>query len=530
MMEVRRYQQEALAAVDDYLRQESGHPIVVIPTGGGKSHIMAEIIRQYVGQWPDTKVMNAVHSQELVEQNRDKLAESYDGEIATYSAGLGAKELHANIVFAGIQSVFRAPNLGHYDLLFIDEAHRVSQSENSMYQQLIARLLDINPKLRVIGFTATPYRMGTGAIYGKNRLFENVAYEASIARLIEEGYLSKLVAIGGKRKIDTSKLEASKGGDYTQAELSLVAKDVSVTRAACDEIAHVGIQHGEPRKGWVIFCVNKAHAQMVQDYLGQDHGVRAEIITDETPKELRKEYLTQFKNQKLRCLINVNILTEGFDAPHVDLIAMLRPTKSVGLYYQMVGRGLRIAEGKTECLVLDFAGNVSEHGCIDNLVTPTARQKTKKGEAPARECPDCRTMMPVQQRDCACGFSWPVEEQQINHNGYSSDMPLLSSEVKPEWVKVDKVIYRHHKSKRSNKNSIMVSYHGGLRKYSEWVCVEHQGFPRVQAEKWWRKHGGGKPPYDVNAAIEEMKELNTPLYIKVVREKKHHNVVDHKFK
>ncbi len=527
-MESRKYQQEALTAVDAYLRQETGNPLVVIPTGGGKSYIMAEIIRKYTSLWSDTRIMNAVHTKELVEQNRDELKSAYDGDIATYSAGLGAKELHANIVFAGVQSVYRASNLGHYDLLFIDEAHRVSQEESSMYQQLISKLMLVNPNLRVIGFTATPYRMGSGKIYGARKMFQNVAYEASVKRLIDEGYLSRVVARGGKQKIDTSNLVANGKGDYTQGSLSIIAHDHAITMSACKEIAHVGLDFNKPREGWVIFCVNKLHAEYVKNSLISDHSIHAEVLTDDTSSDLRAQYIADFKAKKLRCLINVNILTEGFDAPHIDLIALLRPTKSVGLYYQMVGRGLRKAAGKTDCLIMDFAGNVSTHGCIDNLSVPDGKSG-RPGVAPTRECPECQTINPIQLKECVCGFEYPTLEREINHNAYASESALLSDDIKPEWHDIQRIDYMPHVSKKTKKNTLRVIYSCGLRKINEWVCVEHTGYARKKAEQWWATHGGLYAPATVSESLMQTRLLNKPKQIKIVRNGKHENVVDYKF-
>jgi DNA repair protein RadD len=181
------------------------------------------------------------------------------------------------------------------------------------------------------------------------------------------------------------------------------------------------------------------------------------------------------------------VLSEGFDAPHVDCVVLLRPTRSAGLCYQQVGRALRLAPGKTDCLVLDFAGNIAEHGPIDTIRPRRARaagQPVTEG-APTRMCPECQEIVLASLRECpACGHAWPAPEPK--HADTPSGIPVLSTWRAPERFRVERVAYvLHHKPGKPP--SLRVDYHCGLRRFSEWTCFEHGGYARARAERWWAR-------------------------------------------
>lgn len=207
------------------------------------------------------------------------------------------------------------------------------------------------------------------------------------------------------------------------------------------------------------------------------------------------------------------VLTTGFNAKSVDLIAMLRPTKSTGLYVQMVGRGTRLFDGKDNCLILDFAGNVKRHGPID-LVKP--RDKTKgDGEAPVKTCPECESILPISAMECPdCGYVFPAPKVKIEKQ--ATALPVLSTQyVAPQWVAVDDVSYRLH-SKPDKPPSLCVSYHCGLLAYREWVCLEHTGFPRQKAMQWWQKRAPGVcVPNSVQEALDSTHTLSVPKKIAI---------------
>jgi DNA repair protein RadD len=212
--------------------------------------------------------------------------------------------------------------------------------------------------------------------------------------------------------------------------------------------------------------------------------IHAEMIHGGTPDEDRDQILKDFKAGNIRAVTNCNVLTTGFNAPALDALIMLRPTKSTSLYVQMLGRGMRLAKGKENCLVLDFAGNVMEHGPIDLIqiqkCNRTGQAEVKK--APTKECPQCLSIVHAAQRLCAdCGYEWP--ERELKHDTQASGLQIMGHTIK--YVTVDSVSYALHQ-KEGSPPSVKATYQCGLSFFNEWVCFEHRGYAQEKAWQWWR--------------------------------------------
>ncbi|KHF13642.1 carboxylate--amine ligase [Vibrio parahaemolyticus] len=358
MYTLRPYQADSVKAVIHYFRKHSTPAVIVLPTGAGKSLVIAELARLAKG-----RVLVLAHVKELVEQNHAKY-ESYGLKGAIFSAGLGRKETDQQVVFASVQSVVR--NLdsfkNQFSLLVIDECHRVPDDKNSSYQKVITHLRELNPGIKVLGLTATPYRLGMGWIYQyhtrgqvrteESRFFRDCIFELPIRYLLDENFLTPARMMDAPvLSYDFSQLKPANTGRYKEAEMDMV---IDKAKRATPQIVEQIIQYARERKGVMIFAATVRHAQEIHGLLPE--GETAIVIGD-TPTPERDAIIQAFKNREIKYLVNVSVLTTGFDAPHVDLIAILRPTESVSLYQQIVGRGLRLSEGKNECLVLDYAGN-----------------------------------------------------------------------------------------------------------------------------------------------------------------------------
>ncbi|MBM4956256.1 DEAD/DEAH box helicase [Vibrio parahaemolyticus] len=358
MYTLRPYQADSVKAVIHYFRKHSTPAVIVLPTGAGKSLVIAELARLAKG-----RVLVLAHVKELVEQNHAKY-EGYDLKGAIFSAGLGRKETDQQVVFASVQSVVR--NLdsfkNQFSLLVIDECHRVPDDKNSSYQKVITHLRELNPGIKVLGLTATPYRLGMGWIYQyhtrgqvrteESRFFRDCIFELPIRYLLDENFLTPARMMDAPvLSYDFSQLKPANTGRYKEAEMDMV---IDKAKRATPQIVEQIIQYARERKGVMIFAATVRHAQEIHGLLPE--GETAIVIGD-TPTPERDAIIQAFKNREIKYLVNVSVLTTGFDAPHVDLIAILRPTESVSLYQQIVGRGLRLSEGKNECLVLDYAGN-----------------------------------------------------------------------------------------------------------------------------------------------------------------------------
>ncbi|WP_047457615.1 DEAD/DEAH box helicase [Vibrio fluvialis] len=358
MYTLRPYQADSVKAVIHYFRQHSTPAVIVLPTGAGKSLVIAELARLAKG-----RVLVLAHVKELVEQNHAKY-EGYGLKGAIFSAGLGRKETDQQVVFASVQSVVRNLDAfkNQFSLLVIDECHRVPDDKSSSYQKVITHLLELNPGMKVLGLTATPYRLGMGWIYQYHtrglvrseepRFFRDCIFELPIRYLLDEGFLTPARLIDAPvLSYDFSQLTPANTGRYKESEMDLV---IEQSKRATPQIVQQIIQLAADKQGVMVFAATVRHAQEILGLLPQGE---SDIVIGDTPSPERDAIIQRFKQRDLKFLVNVSVLTTGFDAPHVDLIAILRPTESVSLYQQIVGRGLRLSPGKTECLVLDYAGN-----------------------------------------------------------------------------------------------------------------------------------------------------------------------------
>ena len=506
MLRLRPYQQAAIEAIYTYFETNSGHPVLIIPTAGGKSLIMAAFMEGVLKTWPDQRILVVTHVRELIAQNHAELVALWpEAPTGIYSAGLGRRDVDARILFAGIQSVHqRATEIAHCDLVLIDEAHLIPGSSSTMYRRFIHELSRINPKLKVIGFTATPFRLDSGMLHeGENALFTDIAYEVSVRSLIDQHYLCPLVAKHPKTQLSLTGV-GTRGGEFIASQLQKAVDKDPITSAAIDEV----VAYGRDRRSWLIFCAGVDHAKHVAQAV-RAKGYTCATIFGDTKQDDRDRIIAAFKRGEIRALASMGVLTTGFNAPCVDLIAMLRPTKSAGLYVQMAGRGTRLASGKQDCLVLDFAGNIALHGPID-LVRPN-RIGSGEGPAPTRVCPECESILPLSSMICPdCGHAFP--EREIKIAPTASTSPILCTR-KSQWASVSHVTYRRH-VKDSSPPSMKVEYLCGLVTYSEWVCFEHSGYARSKAHSWWAQRGPNLPiPANVTEALSLAQKLIRPTEI-----------------
>jgi len=355
---LRPYQQEAVAATVRYFQKQREPCLIVLPTGAGKSLVIAELARVAKG-----RVLVLAHVKELVEQNHAKFC-NYDLEAGIYSAGLARKDKAAKVIFGSIQSVARAEAdfFRSFSLLVIDECHRVSLEAETQYALVIAKLRSSNKALCILGLTATPYRLGFGWIYQYNhrgilrtseeRLFKKCIYDLSLSYMIRNHYLTPPVRIDAPvAGYDFSSLKLdSRNLHYAMKDIEAALRDQA--RVTPGIVANIVAMAAE-RMGVMIFTASVRHAEEILSHLP---ATASAMVVGDTPLPERDQIIARFKARELKFLVNVAVLTTGFDAPHVDLIAILRPTESVSLYQQIIGRGLRLSPGKVDCLILDYTG------------------------------------------------------------------------------------------------------------------------------------------------------------------------------
>ena len=358
---LRPYQREAVDATLRHFRESDESAVIVLPTGAGKSLVIAELARL-----AKRRILVLTHVKELVEQNHAKY-QSYGLTGGIFSAGLKRKESRHQVTFASVQSV--SANLGQfrdeYSLIIIDECHRVSGEQTSQYQKIIELLRQQNDALKVLGLTATPYRLAMGWIYRyhyrgfvrgsgeeQDKPFQHCIYELPLSYMINRGFLTKPELVNAAvAQYDFSALSQDRFGEYAEKDVNqLLSKHQRVTRAIVEQVMELAVE----RKGVMIFAATVDHAREITGYLPEH---QTALVTGATDLNDRALLIQRFKQRQLKYLVNVSVLTTGFDAPHVDFIAILRPTQSVSLYQQIVGRGLRLDDGKQDCLVIDYAGN-----------------------------------------------------------------------------------------------------------------------------------------------------------------------------
>jgi DNA repair protein RadD len=395
--------------------------------------------------------------------------------MGIYSASIGKKQLGEPITFAGIQSIgLMAKEVGHVDLIIIDECHLVNHKETGEYRHFIKELTTINPALRVIGLTATPFRLGHGYITDKPAMFDALLEPVSIEELIYKGFLATLRSKHTKEQLDVSNVRKH-SGEYIKRELQAAVNKEPKNRAIVDEV----ILMAGDRKAWLFFCSGVDHAQNIAKIL-IEKGILAACVTSKTPKKEREQILADFKAGKLRALTNANVLTTGFDYPDIDLIAMLRPTMSASLYVQMAGRGMRSKSHTDHCMVLDFAGVVAAHGPITGVQPPKKAKPGQDSEAPVKACPECHELVPPSTKECpSCNYQFPISQKKLElHNddimGFDADKMNVT-----EWH------WRKHISRTSGKEMLSVSYYGELsdQPIIEYFPVTHDGYAGEKARK-----------------------------------------------
>lgn len=386
LINLRDYQQQAVDAAVTHFKLSQQSAVLVLPTGAGKSIVIAELARIANGN-----VLVLTHVKELVAQNAEKVG-LLTQEASIYSAGLKQKKANGKTVVASVQSASRALNQFDqaFSLVIIDECHRVSTESTSQYQQLLTHLRTKNPQIKLLGLTATPYRLGLGWIYrhhyhGKvgntdKPIFDKCIFELPMRPLIKKGYLTQPTIFDGlSAQYDFSNLATPQNDEYSQAEVdSLLHHQGRATTAIIKQVKQLA-QH---RQGVLVFAATVRHANEIMALMGDD----AALITAQTPHVERDEIIDHFKTKQLKFIVNVAVLTTGFDAPHVDLIAILRPTASVSLFQQMIGRGLRLSPNKTDCLVIDYAANG-----YDLFYPEVGQAKPNSKSVPVQvHCPVCQ--------------------------------------------------------------------------------------------------------------------------------------------
>lgn len=469
-MTLRVYQQNAIDYTIKWLEYKDTPAIISMATGGGKSHVIAALAEHYSAQ--NKRVVILAHRKELLVQNGGKLTVPH----GYCSASLGDRDLHLPVIVGGIQTIVRR-QFEPFDIILVDECHRMpNNTEISQYWDFINR----NAGAKLCGLSATPYRMNGGKLgWGE------IVYEADYNLLLKGGFVAPLTN-KVKHQPDLTGVKIT-AGDYNLDELSHYMEDPALIDSAAKHI----VGYGEQRSGILIFCVSVAHANLLNGVM-KANGLQSAVISGDTPGGERDRLLRAFRDGSLKHLINCEILLEGFDAPNIDMIVCLRPTKSKSLWVQMLGRGVRLHAAKENCLIIDMAGNLQEHGGIGTPYHAPSKRETK---APTgRICPACEEFCEPRAKDCgSCGYVFEVVNPSKASHNHKADTKSNAIVEPPQRIIVTRVTYAHHLSRKTGNKSIKVMYHSPEVKYgyvAEYLSCWHANeWVRGKAHKWFKERG-----------------------------------------
>ncbi len=526
MIKLRPYQEDALSAIWKYFVDgNTGNPVISWPTGTGKSILPAIFIERIMKIYPTQRFMLITHVKELIEQNADVLKLVWpNSPLGIYSAGLKSRDIAFPIIYAGIQSAIKRPMVfGHRDIIFIDEAHLVNQEESSMYQTFLATMKLINPCLKIIGMTATPFRMGQGMITDEG-IFTDIIHDLTgvngFNKLIADNFLCPLVPIRTRTELDVSSV-GIRNHEFIPGQLQGAVDKQEITYAALKE----AVNAGSSRKSWLIFSSGIEHAEHIAAMLST-FGVDCAAVHSKQTAEYNDAAIRAFKSNKLRAIVNFSKLTTGFNHPDIDFIIDLRPTMSIPLHVQKLGRGTRPVEGKDNCLVLDFSRNVPRLGPINDPIIPRKKGE-KTGDPPVKICECCGAYNHVSLRKCCqCDAEFTFKVKIVAKSGHEeiikSDLPVIES------FYVKRVVYSPHQ-KTGSPQCMKIQYYTGLQMFQEFVMFEHGGLPAKRAREWWRQASKTEPPQETKWALNRISELRPPRKIRVWVNRKYPEILSREF-
>jgi DNA repair protein RadD len=532
---LRPYQQRAVDDVVAYWRSGRQNPLVVLPTGAGKSRVLGALAGYVAARGGRALVL--AHRKELVLQDAAACRIMAPGvEVGVFCAALNRREV-GQITVASRDSISRWVSLlGRIDLAIVDEAH-ISPEK---YRRLVAEVREIRPGAQCLGLTATPYNAQQGYLHTcQDALFGDVATTVGVRELLDDGYLCPIITGEAQAQIKTDGLH-TRLGDFVARELECAADIDEVTAAVAADVSGA-LARG--RTSALLFGVSVAHAHHLADAL-RDKGVTVGVITGETDAKERDRLIAAFRSREIQAICSMDVLTTGFDAEVVDVLAIVRPTLSTVLYVQMVGRGARLVDGKIgdlptaeerraaiaasskpNCLLFDYGGNIARHGPIDNVRVREVRGKGE-GEAPVKVCPKCYRAVPTGLRTCECGHEFPPPEKKANK--VASKLAVIGGDV-TRHTDVQ-IAYRMHRKRGdpTARPKLRVDYAdaaGGLA--CEFLDIEDRGGAGESAWRWWAKRVGGEPPVTVAEAVAYLVERGgRPVaWVETRRNGKYHDVV-----
>lgn len=541
--EDRAYQQEIEDAIFDHWFEHKTNCIAASPGGTGKSFVMSKITKRLVTEY-DARVMILAEDGKLLTQNSNELLRYWpQAPMGIYSSGLKQRDTKQDIIFGGIQSIYkRASEFGLRHIFLIDECDLLGPKEEAMYQQFYTDMKKINPQILMAGLTATPYRLKEGCLTNLD-IWDRVAIDLTKTDrfnwFVSHNYLKPLITRNRTKEnptvveIDVQNVKM-KAGDFDEKELQEVSNTDELNRA----IVKRNIELAYDRKHWLGFVSGIQHGHDLAKVF-RSHGVSAEMLSAKDSVERRTEIEAKFRSGEIRVLLNFNLYIRGWDFPALDFIFWATATQSVAKWVQGNLRGTRIffdtvaSKWLENCLVADYGSNIKRLGQVNNPTIPAARRKgdAVAGDAPVRECPECFEYLPIQLKQCpSCGFVFPPPK--TIQKSASTDAILDTGEAALPQIEEFEVRGIKYTTGKKTQNYLKVTTMVGLQKFSEYKFFESDSqYVLRNLKTWWRYRGGQLPmPETCDEACERAAhELRIPTLIRVELSKKYPEVVGCEF-
>ncbi len=538
MIKLRAPQNGCSDAIFDSLIAGKNNILGVMAGGTGKAYVLCDIMKRLDAAHKGIRILQLVHTRELIEQNYKSMLKYWPGApCGINSAGLGARDYNSQMIFGGIQSLYKkSKDIGEVHILGIDEAQLIGRDANSMYGQMITDLRERNPKMAIFGLTATAFRTTCGWLHkGEDALFSEIVYDYGIGAAINDGYLTPPRSKSADFQYDLSGVRKNSKEFIISQMANAIDVDAKTKSAVAETIAYA---EKNGLKKWIVFGAGQKHCENICAELRRQ-GVSAESLTGNNTRGAKRDAIFMaHKRGIITALLNVNIATIGYDDPEVDFIVWMRATNSPGLYHQGCVRGDRLIDpaignlptaqerlaaiassAKPHFHVLDFGGN-HRNGTLDEPVVHDKRT-SGLGDAPVKICPECKEILATSVRVCpACEYEYPESDPNIEST--ASTEVLLSSQREPKWLDVTNVEYSLHRSRKSGNDSMKVTYWCGIGQYyKEWITMRHPS-----GRNWWAfREPGVSLPQSVTEMIKRAPGLPKPARVQVVKQGEHWQVV-----
>ena len=546
MLKLRPYQQDAVGSTIEQLKKSPEPCLIDASVSSGKTFMVAGLM-----DWMRVNNRNTLcltMTSELVEQNSDCYREFVD-KPSVFCAALGKKNWKLQGVFATPQTLWAAIKKGHaiskkkFSLLVVDEAHNINfNDDKTTYMKIINHLRELNPALRIVGLTGTPFRGKGQSILGEDKFFKKKTADIGMPWLIENKFV--VPPIYGQHKetdYDFSSCKLQGNGKFKASDLAEAAEGKRLTHDIIQEV----IANSQSRRSVLIFASTIAHCKEVMESLPVDQSC---MITGETPDKERQSLIKKIKAGEIKYTVNLNVLTVGFSAPVIDHVVFLRPTESAVLWVQAVGRGVRQLDGKEDCLVSDYAGNLDRLGDVDNpMITEMVKSRDSEIDYDV-PCPECETENSVFARRCVgyvdgvrCGFFFDFKEcpkcneqndttakncrgcgcELIDPNEKLTRKTSFRIGVEPVTVPVINADYSRHKGKAGKPDTLRVDYmimlpNNKAEVISEWFSPDATGYALHKFKsEFVTKHAPELESHSLDMVLASKHKIKAPVHLMI---------------